>query len=77
MPEWGGEGKGVDEGLGRSAIAPAVKGCKMRVLDESQCLGGEIGRRAGFKIRFPRGSVGSTPTPGTTCVEHHIFNIGR
>ena len=30
------------------------------------CLGGEIGRRAGFKIRFLHGSVGSIPTPGTT-----------
>ena len=29
------------------------------------CLGGEIGRRAGFKIRFLHGSVGSIPTPGT------------
>ena len=26
---------------------------------------GGIGRRAGFKIRFPRGSEGSTPSPGT------------
>ncbi len=33
------------------------------------CLGGEIGRRAGFKIRFLHGSVGSSPTPGTTTLE--------
>ena len=26
---------------------------------------GGIGRRAGFKIQFPQGSVGSIPTPGT------------
>ena len=30
------------------------------------CPDGGIGRRAGFKIRFPRGSEGSTPSPGTT-----------
>ena len=28
--------------------------------------GGEIGRRAGFKIQFPSGSVGSSPSLGTT-----------
>ena len=27
---------------------------------------GGIGRRAGLKIQFPQGSVGSTPSPGTT-----------
>ena len=26
---------------------------------------GGIGRRAGLKIQFPQGSVGSTPSPGT------------
>ena len=32
-------------------------------------LGGGIGRRAGFKIQFPQGSVGSIPTPGTNGEE--------
>ena len=32
----------------------------------TMCLGGETGRRAGFKIRFLHGSVGSIPTPGTS-----------
>ena len=27
--------------------------------------GGEIGRRAGFKIQYPSGCVGSSPTLGT------------
>jgi hypothetical protein len=27
--------------------------------------GGEIGRRGGLKIRYPKGCVGSSPTPGT------------
>ena len=31
----------------------------------SRCPDGGIGRRAGFKIQFPRGSEGSTPSPGT------------
>ena len=30
---------------------------------------GGIGRRAGFKIRFPQGSVGSTPTFGTSSLD--------
>lgn len=30
---------------------------------------GETGRRAGLKIPFPSGSVGSTPTSGTISVE--------
>ena len=29
------------------------------------CPDGGIGRRAGFKIQFPQGSEGSTPSPGT------------
>ena len=29
------------------------------------CRGGEIGRRAGFKIQFSSESVGSSPTLGT------------
>ena len=33
---------------------------------KKSCPDGGIGRRAGFKIRFPRGSEGSTPSPGTT-----------
>src|SRR6266567_696797 len=36
----------------------------MRALSRS----GGTGRRAGLKIRFPSGSVGSTPTFGTTPV---------
>ena len=32
----------------------------------SNCLGGGIGRRAGFKIQFWFQSVGSIPTQGTT-----------
>ena len=35
----------------------------------SSCRSGGIGRRAGLKIRFPPGSVGSSPTSGT----RHIF----
>jgi hypothetical protein len=30
-----------------------------------KCPSGGTGRRAGFKIRFPQGSVGSNPTLGT------------
>ena len=36
------------------------------MLKEDSCPDGGIGRRAGFKIQFPRGSEGSTPSPGTT-----------
>ena len=38
---------------------------RMRLRTTAPCLGGEIGRRAGFKIQFLYGSVGSIPTPGT------------
>ncbi len=31
-----------------------------------RCRGGEIGRHAGFKIRFWQQSEGSSPSPGTT-----------
>lgn len=33
---------------------------------------GGIGRRGGLKIRFPQGSVGSTPTMRT---KHHIDHV--
>ena len=33
---------------------------------DGNCLGGGIGRRAGFKIQFWQQSVGSIPTQGTT-----------
>ena len=35
------------------------------IINYLRCRGGEIGRRAGFKIQCPLGRVGSTPTLGT------------
>ena len=35
------------------------------ILARTGCRGGGTGRRAGFKIRFPKGSGGSIPPPGT------------
>ena len=40
------------------------------ILERLTCRGGGTGRRAGFKIRFLRGSVGSIPTLGT--IKKHI-----
>ena len=37
---------------------------------------GGIGRRVGFKIRFPQGSVGSSPTAGIARIEIRL-GIGR
>ena len=34
------------------------------------CRGGGTGRRAGFKIRFLHGSVGSIPTLGTSYIHN-------
>lgn len=36
--------------------------------------GGGIGRRCGLKIRFPKGSGGSSPPPGTT---HWLIALKR
>jgi hypothetical protein len=46
----------------------------MRPLNEIQCQCGEIGRHAGFKIRFLQGSGGSTPPTGTIILKPRIFN---
>lgn len=37
-----------------------------------QCQYGGIGRRVGFKIQWPQGRVGSTPTTGTNKVKKTI-----
>ena len=36
---------------------------------KASCPDGGIGRRAGFKIQFPQGSEGSTPSPGTISIQ--------
>ena len=39
------------------------------------CRGGEIGRRAGFKIQCPYGRVGSIPTLGTNFLPELFLNF--
>lgn len=39
-----------------------------KLAQSPQCLGGEIGRRSGFKIRRWKQRVGSSPTLGTTSL---------
>ena len=40
------------------------------------CFGGGIGRRAGFKIQYPRGCVGSSPTLGTKKEQPLNYKLG-
>ena len=40
-------------------------GGPVHALSVETCRGGGTGRRAGFKIRFPKGSGGSIPPSGT------------
>ena len=42
----------------------------------SQSPGGGIGRRCGLKIRFPKGSAGSSPAPGTKYIKAFSENRG-
>ena len=39
------------------------------------CRGGEIGRRAGFKIQCPYGRVGSIPTLGTNYLTELLLSF--
>ena len=41
------------------------------------CPGGGIGRRCGLKIRFPKGSAGSSPAPGTNQATYSVSVIVR
>ena len=47
---------------------PRIYRSPMESLPITSSRSGGIGRRAGFKIRFPQGSVGSTPTFGTSSL---------
>ncbi len=40
------------------------------IISVAVCPDGGIGRRDGFKIRCPKGRVGSSPTPGTSSSRH-------
>ena len=44
--------------------------CTASRQDHAKGRSGETGRRAGLKIPFPSGSVGSIPTSGTSSLQH-------
>ena len=50
---------------------------KVTIILIACCPDGGIGRRAGFKIQFPQGSEGSTPSPGTILSFMAIIRRGR
>ncbi len=54
-----------DEGKPRLYCAPSGWGSPVKASPAEACRDGGTGRRAGFKIRFPKGSGGSIPPPGT------------
>ena len=41
--------------------------------DAAPCPGGGIGRRAAFRVQWPKGRVGSSPTPGTSRSSWRVF----
>ena len=45
-----------------------------KLLQIKPCRSGGIGRRAGFKIQWPQGRVGSSPTSGTFLEIYGLFD---